>query len=341
MASSRGAPDSVALLLFFVFWYAGNLKYNEYNAAALAAVGGKASGLTLAVATAQLGVCAVYALLMWAVGLNPATLFGLQLPSPQSVPKTTTGDLVKTLPLAFCAAGAHAATVFALGGDPLFGQIVKAAEPVLAAVVGAICYNKAPSVAKVACLPIIVGGVAFASLKKGDDGAYKLKFDTTALAFGMLANSFAAFKGGENGRLLADKGVAARYGGVGNQFAVTQIIGFLLLLPLLVLTEGDRLPAFFDTLGSSPALRFNLAASGLCFYLYNELATYTLKVTGAVTASVANTAKRVIVMVYMAAVTGKVLTTEQKLGSAVAIVGVLAYSLIDDLLKPKTAVKAD
>ena len=30
MASSKGAPNSVALLLFFVFWYAGNMKYNEY-----------------------------------------------------------------------------------------------------------------------------------------------------------------------------------------------------------------------------------------------------------------------------------------------------------------------
>lgn len=73
--------------------------------------------------------------------------------------------------------------------------------------------------------------------------------------------------------------------------------------------------------------------SGLCFYLYNELATMTLKVTGPVTASVANTAKRVIVMVYMAAVTGKVLTEEQKIGAGVAISGVLLYSVIDDMLK--------
>ena len=40
-------------------------------------------------------------------------------------------------------------------------------------------------------------------------------------------------------------------------------------------------------------------------------------------------------MVYMAAVTGTVLTEEQKLGSGIAISGVLLYSLIDDLLKPK------
>ena len=95
------------------------------------------------------------------------------------------------------------------------------------------------------------------------------------------------------------------------------------------------LPTFFDKLIYSKELQFNLVMSGLCFYLYNELATMTLKVTGAVTASVANTAKRVIVMVYMAAVTGKALTDEQKMGAGVAICGVLLYSLIDDLLKSK------
>ena len=57
----------------------------------------------------------------------------------------------------------------------------------------------------------------------------------------------------------------------------------------------------------------------MTFYWYNELATMTIKATGPVTSSVANTAKRVIVMVYMAAVTGKALTEEQKIGAAVAI----------------------
>lgn len=234
------------------------MKYNEYNTAALNAVGGKTSGLTMTVATMQLGVCAIYALIMWTIKLNPAKIFGLQAPEKQSAPKSTKADLMKSIPLAFCAAGAHAATVFALGGDPLFGQIgkfclllfvlysfllidilthifdmmiytytyiypVKSAEPVLAAIVGTIFYNKAPSFYKVCCLPIIVGGVAFASLKKGEDGGYSLKFDTTALVFGMLANSFAAFKGGENSKLMSDKGVAQRYGGVGNQVSYCYI----------------------------------------------------------------------------------------------------------------------
>ena len=77
------------------------MKYNEYNTAALNAVGGKTSGLTMTVATMQLGVCAVYAFIMWAVKINPARLFGLQMPEKQDVPKTTKADLIKSIPLAF------------------------------------------------------------------------------------------------------------------------------------------------------------------------------------------------------------------------------------------------
>merc|ERR1712113_659783 len=149
----------------------------------------------------------------------------------------------------------------------------------------------------------------------------------------MLANGFAAFKGAENKKLMG--GLGEKMGGVGNQFAVTQIIGVFLCVPVMFAVEGGKFKEFLSVLCTSAALQYNLVLSGLCFYLYNELATMTLKVTGPVTASVANTAKRVIVMVYMAAVTGKSLTEEQKIGAGVAIFGVLLYSVIDDLLKPK------
>lgn len=113
------------------------------------------------------------------------------------------------------------------------------------------------------------------------------------------------------------------------------MLAFVICLPIMFASEGAAFGDFLDILKSSRELQFNLTMSGLCFYLYNELATMTLKVTGPVTASVANTAKRVIVMVYMAAVTGKALTEEQKIGAGVAICGVLLYSVIDDLLKSK------
>merc|ERR1712086_534424 len=86
-------------------------------------------------------------------------------------------------------------------------------------------------------------------------------------------------------------------------------------------------------LTTSKELQVGLLLSGMSFYLYNELATMTIKKTGPVTQSVANTAKRVIVLVFMSAVTGKALTSEQKIGAAIAISFVLLYSVIDDLVK--------
>ena len=328
-----GVPDNVALLLFFLFWYVGNAFYNQYNTMALTAVGGKTGGLTMTVSTMQLGVCTLYALVLWVVSVNPIKLCGLQTPERMKVPKITKSDIVATLPVGFCSAVAHSAGVFCLGADPLFGQIVKAGEPVMSALVNTFFYGKPPSKAKFVCLLFIVSGVAFASLKKDDTGAYKLKFDQTALLFGMIGNTFAAFKGSENKKLMTKEGVKDRYATVANQFAVTEVLAFFISVPVMMATEGPKWGEFVELLMTSRDLQLGLAMSGMSFYLYNELATMTIKATGAVTSSVANTAKRVIVMVYMAAVTGKVLTEEQKIGAAIAIGFVLVYSVIDDVLK--------
>jgi solute carrier family 35 protein E1 len=330
---SVGVPDSVALLLFFVFWYVGNMYYNQYNTLALGAAGGKYGGLTMTVSTMQLGVCTVYALLLWIVRLNPIKLFGLQLPEKMALPNVSRSDLAAMLPVGFCSAAAHSAGVFCLGADPLFGQIVKAGEPVMSAIVNTVFYGKAPSKAKMFCLLFIVGGVMFASLKKGADGGYMLKFDERALLFGMIGNSFAAFKGSENKKLMTKEGIKDRIGGVANQFALTEVLAFLISLPVMYAVEGSKWSEFCSLVKTSRDLQIGLAVSGMSFYIYNELATMTIKATGAVTSSVANTAKRVIVMVYMAAVTGKVLTEEQKIGAAVAISFVLVYSVIDDVVK--------
>ena len=300
---------------------------------ALTAVGGKYGGLTMTVSTMQLGVCTVYAMILWIIRLNPIKLCGLQLPEAMKFPKLTMNDVMLTIPVGFCSAAAHSAGVFCLGADPLFGQIVKAGEPVMSAAVNTVFYKKPPSFAKVICLLFIVGGVAFASLKKGADGAYALKFDERALLFGMIGNTFAAFKGSENKKLMDTKGVKERFAGIANQFAVTEVLAFLISLPVMFATEGAKFGEFCELMKTSKELQMGLAVSGMSFYLYNELATMTIKHTGAVTSSVANTAKRVIVMVYMAAVTGKVLTEEQKIGAAVAIFFVLVYSVIDDVLK--------
>jgi len=209
-----------------------------------------------------------------------------------------------------------------------FGQIVKAAEPAFAAILSQFMYKQKISKAKWLCLPIVIGGVVLASMNE-------LNFAFSALVAGCIANLFAAFKGNENKKLLTTQGLKHRIGCVGNLFALTTLLSFAMSIPIVIFKEGSRLGDFIGIVKSNPAVAVNIIASGLWFYGYNELATMTLKKTGAVTQSVANTAKRVIVIVGVAIVLSESLDPMKLLGCGIGIGGVLLYSIIDQLISQK------
>lgn len=304
------------MLIYFALWYLGNYYYNITNKLALNAAGGK-TGFPMTLSGLQLGVGAIYAIFLWLA------------PDARTKPTVTKDDIMKMLPVAFCFMGAHSASVFAMGmGAVSFAQIVKAAEPAFAAVLSQFVYGKKVSTAKWMCLPIVIGGVILASVKE-------LDFAWSALISACIANMFAAVRGNENKKLMETPGLKDRIGSVGNQFALTTILGFLLSIPLILFQEGSRLGEFTKILKTSPAVWVNLIASGLWFYGYNEVATMTLKKTGAVTQSVANTAKRVIVIVGVAIVLGESLSPIKLIGCSIGIGGVFLYSIIDNLVKPK------
>lgn len=158
------------------------------------------------------------------------------------------------LPVAFCYAGAHSASVFSFSaGSVSFGQIVKAAEPAFAAVLSQFVYNKPVSKAKWLCLPVVIGGVILASVNE-------LDFAWAALISACLANMFAAVKGNENKKLMDTEGLKERLGSVGNQFCITSIMGFLLSIPFVLMREGGKLGEFVEAFKTVPALKHNLIA---------------------------------------------------------------------------------
>lgn len=163
----------------------------------------------------------------------------------------------------------------------------------------------------------------------------ELDFAVSALVAASIANLFAAVKANENKKCMDTPGLKDRIGSVGNQFALTTILAFLFSLPLVFFREGHKLAEFATLWNENALVRFNVIASGLYFYGYNELATLTIKKTSAVTQSVANTAKRVIVIVGVALVLGESLPPLKLLGCAIGIGGVFLYSLADNIWKPK------
>uniref|UniRef100_A0A7S3JXR7 Sugar phosphate transporter domain-containing protein n=1 Tax=Aureoumbra lagunensis TaxID=44058 RepID=A0A7S3JXR7_9STRA len=307
----------IALLLYFFFWYLGNYYYNITNKLALNAAGG-ANGFPVLISALQLFVGSIYAIFLWVA------------PDSRKFPTVNFKDIITLLPVAFCAAGAHSASVFALSaGAVSFGQIVKAAEPAFAAVLGTLFYNKKISKAKWLCLIPVIGGVVLASVKE-------LDFAVSALISASIANLFAAVKANENKKCMDTPGLKERIGSVGNQYALTTILATLITIPLIfVKGEAAKIGQFVTLFQDNPVVRFNILASGLYFYLYNELATLTIKKTSAVTQSVANTAKRVIVIVGVALVLGESLPPLKLLGCTIGIGGVFLYSLADVIWKPK------
>ena len=134
----------LALWSYLAFWYLGNYYYNIQNKTAANAAGGSKFAMTIA--TVQLAVGVVYAIFLWIA------------PDARKPPKITFSDFIKVIPSGVCSAGAHAASVFSLAaGGVAFGQIVKAAEPAFAALIGTIFYGKKISVGKWLTLVPIIG----------------------------------------------------------------------------------------------------------------------------------------------------------------------------------------
>jgi len=145
----------------------------------------------MTVATLQLGVGALYSFVIWIVGYNFLPCVGFVKPVKQSRPKMSIGDVIKMLPVAFCSAAAHSASVLALNaGSVTFGQIVMAAEPVFSAVIAIVIYGKPVSTPKLLCLPLIVGGVIFSSFKPDPTATgffpYKVEVDVTVRRLWLL-----------------------------------------------------------------------------------------------------------------------------------------------------------
>ncbi len=110
------------------------------------------------------------------------------------------------------------------------------------------------------------------------------------------------------------------------------MLAFLLALPLMLALEGNKLGELYALCQKDEKLVSSIFEAGLWFYIYNELATITIKKTSAVTMSVANTAKRVIVIVGVALALGESLPFLKLVGCGIGIGGVFLYSVIDQLL---------
>jgi len=311
MAPPKEKASTLRLVFLVAAWYGGNTFYNIYNK--------KASKMLHAhwtIACLQLVVGIIWSLSMWGSGMRKK-------------PNLTSPDIAACIPIGLCACIAHGGSVLAMGvGAVSFAQIVKACEPVFAAAVGLIVppMDIKPVLAYAMLIPI-VGGVGLACVKEGKG----IDINVEAFAYASVANLAAAFKGKLGGSVTKSlKGDPSKNMDAANVYAVMNIISFLFTVPIVVFSELPTLSEEWEKAVAehgAQAIITNIALSGFFFYVYNEFAFAFTASVGAVTSSVLNTAKRVIIIVVSSILFNEAMERNTVIGSAIAILGTFAYSL--------------
>jgi solute carrier family 35 protein E1 len=326
--SLRGRVVKLARVgMLLAAWYACNFAYSITNKAALVLW-----PFPFTFGAIQLLVGVVYVLLLW----SPLPAYSWQdrtwrASSVRSLPSFTREHIAELLPAGLLLAIGHtAATAAPAYGSVAFTNVVKTTETLFASLCLALVVREFFPLSVYATLIPVVVGVALATVNE-------LEFSWFTLgACGVSMNAFALYS-------IVAKRLMARSPykehGAASLYSALTFISFALLVPASLLLEGRQIRNWLADAASaaadradgsgavSPRLMRLLVMTGLFNYLSNELAFCVLDLCSPLTYAVANTIKRVIVIV------GSVLTfhTPVKplgaLGAGMAIAGAFLYSL--------------
>ena len=125
-----------------------------------------------------------------------------------------------------------------------------------------------------------------------------------------------------------------------NLFGVLTVMSFCFALPLALIIEGPRAMGVFSAAALKAPWQTMLTSSiatGLYFYTYNEVAMLALNNVHPVTHAVANTIKRVVILLACVLVFRTPMTPLCATGSAIAIAGGYVYSLAKGREKAQAA----
>jgi len=309
--------EAVKVLFMIAFWYALNLGYNVYNKATLNLI---SAPWTLSTMQLCLGLFI----------FGPLWGSGLRAP-----PNITMQKLLAMFPLGVFHALTHLSAVIALGAGHVSSfQILKAAEPLFTCFFSGVIMRKVFAwYVYLTIVPIIVG-VGYSAM--GNSNGVNM----LSLTGAMMSNLGSALRGiyskifmnKRKEAMEADPDMEDDRLTAANMYALITIHAILVSFPFAVWFEIAEIASTWnESLDkheiSSTELTMNALASGVFYYTYNEVAFVTLSNIHAVTHAVANTFKRIILIVCTAIIFSEKPTTQFITGSFVAIAGVFAYSL--------------
>ena len=279
----------------------------------------------------QIAVGAVFMLFCWRFGIFKAPEGGLTKEKMKALVPVSALHLV---------AHVSACASYKLGSVS-FMQVVKAAEPACAVIILTLFFGARYSKLVWATLIPIIGGVMAGSVSE-------MNFSMAAFLCAMTSNVACAFRG------VYSKNAQSEIGLEGiNLYAGIAIVSGVMLLPLALIVEGASLgPAF----SAAPALlkakgimlfgmfpvgfMMYLFVGSMFYHLYNQTSYQALAELSPLSHSVANTVKRVVIIVASVAVFRNPITPTGAVSAAVAIAGTCLYSIAQQKAKEEAAKKA-
>jgi len=309
-------PPAIKTSLAFTAWYLLSIVYSIANKQVLTVW-----NFPCVFAVVQLLVGALWISLLW----MPLPTFGLsrkRFVSLRAPPELNRADLQQVSIIAlFLALGHVLSTVAPAYGTVAFTNVVKTLEPLFTCLFSAVFLGQIfPLPVYLTLLPVIAG-VIIAS-------ANEVSFSWISLISGLLSNIAFALRAISAKQIMQQpigKNLHAQ-----NLYGVLTVLALVTLLPLALLVEGSNVvPGTLATIKEEGLLQFLkiVGLAGVSHYLYNECAFLALSSVHPVTHAVANTVKRIAVIVVSVLYFNNPLTTMGMIGSAIAIVGVFLYSL--------------
>ncbi|XP_047307411.1 phosphoenolpyruvate/phosphate translocator 1, chloroplastic-like [Impatiens glandulifera] len=308
--TSASLSNTLQLAFLFVLWFLFNIYFNIYNKQVL-----KVYPFPITVSTVQFAVGTLLVIIMWTFNLYKR-------------PKISGAQLAAILPLALVHTLGNLFTNLSLGKVSVsFTHTVKAMEPFFSVVLSAMFLGETPTPLIVISLLPIVGGIALASMTE-------VSFNWIGFWSAMASNLT-----NQSRNVLSKKFMAKKEESLDNitLFSIITIMSFILCAPVSVLMEGIKVtPAYLQSVGLDARevyIRSLLAA--ICFHAYQQVSYMILQRVSPVTHSVANSVKRVVVIVASVLFFRTPVSPINSLGTGIALAGVFLYSRVKGL-KPKT-----
>ncbi|GMH33700.1 hypothetical protein BSKO_01534 [Bryopsis sp. KO-2023] len=308
-----GIGKTLVLGLLFAGWYGANIYFNIYNKQVL-----KVYPYPVTCTCIQFGVGSVLALLgMLCRVVKP--------------PKFSSKVIFTILPLAMVHTMGNLFTNVSLGKVAVsFTHTIKAMEPFFSVLLSSIFLGDKPSLLIILSLFPIVGGVAAASLSEAT-------FNWGGFAAAMGSNiTF------QSRNVLSKKTMNTSEIKMDNitLFSLITMMSFVLLLPFALLTEGFTFSVEgMKALGvlDPSSIIMKAVAAGALFHTYQQVSYMILQRVSPVTHSIGNCVKRVIVIIASVVVFQNAMSTQNQIGTGVALFGVFCYSQAKRLQKKNSA----